>query len=58
MNTTYFSRGMSTILDYRSENKISVMKYTSLCGYVSGCVTFEVLYKDYCLLEYERYKPF
>jgi len=31
MNTTFFSDGMATNLNYRSEKKLSVMKYRSVC---------------------------
>ena len=46
MNTTFFSDGMATNLNYRSEKKLSVMKYRSVrarararvCVYVCVCV--------------------
>jgi len=57
MNTTFLSDGMATNLNYRSEKKLSVMKYRS----VRVCVCVRNTsgnYKDSCLLEYDMNKYF
>jgi len=59
MNTTFFSDGMATNLNYRSEKKLSVMKYRSVCVCVCVCVrNTSGNYKDSCILEYDTNKCF